>query len=97
MYYRLNSIIGLFDTDIKNDERFDVLKNPDNGEPDKVSQHDAEMFKKALYVGIPKKDWKKTVFDQSHNDLALEVAQKSIVLLKNEGDLFRSKKKSIKR
>ncbi|MDO6519456.1 glycoside hydrolase family 3 N-terminal domain-containing protein [Zobellia uliginosa] len=89
--------LGLFDTDIKNDERFDVLKNPDNGEPGKVSQHDAEMFKKALYVGIPKKDWKKTVFDQSHNDLALEVAQKSIVLLKNEGNLLPLKKEKYKK
>ncbi len=89
--------LGLFDNDIEADDRFDVLKYPNNGEPDKVTQHDAEMFKKALYVGLPKKDWQKTVFQQSHNDLALEVAHKSIVLLKNEGNLLPIDKKTYKK
>lgn len=80
--------LGLFNGDIKLDDRFDVIKHPINGEPDKVSQQDAEMFKKALYVGIPKDNWKDIVSNQKHNDLALEVAHKAIVLLKNEGNLL---------
>ncbi|WP_303318331.1 glycoside hydrolase family 3 N-terminal domain-containing protein [Flavivirga abyssicola] len=88
--------MGLFDRDVSEDDRFDVIKHPDNGEPDKVSQHDAEMFKKALYVGIPKENWRETVFDQEHNDLALEVAHKSIVLLKNENRILPIQKKKYK-
>ncbi len=89
--------MGLFDKDVSKDERFDVIKHPDHGEPDKVSQQDAEMFKKALYVGIPEDDWRETVFNQDHNDLALEVAHKSIVLLKNEEHLLPLKKGSYKK
>ena len=84
--------MGLFDGDIEADDRFDVIKYPDNGEPKKVSQHDAEMFKKALYVGIPRDDKDEVVNNQKHNDLALEVAHKSIVLLKNENNILPLKK-----
>lgn len=80
--------MGLFDGDIAADDMFDVIKHPDNGEPEKVSQHDAEMFKKALYVGVPKKNVKKIVNNKAHNDLALEVSHKSIVLLKNDNNLL---------
>jgi len=77
--------LGLFDENISLNDRFDVIKHPDNGEPKKlVSQHDAEMFKKSLYVGIPRNNWRKIVFDKKSDSLALEVAHKSIVLLKNE-------------
>lgn len=88
--------MGLFDGDILADERFDVIKYPENGEPEKVSMHDAEMFKKALYVGIPKKNWCEIVFDQKHNELALEVAHKSIVLLKNENHILPIRKDQYK-
>ncbi|TNJ41501.1 glycoside hydrolase family 3 C-terminal domain-containing protein [Tamlana fucoidanivorans] len=89
--------LGLFDADVTLDDRFDVIKYPDNGEPEKVSQHDAEMFKKALYVGLAKENWKDIVDNQEHNDLALEVAHKGIVLLKNEDNLLPlSKEKSKK-
>ncbi len=89
--------LGLFDADVTLDDRFDVIKHPDNGEPKKVSQYDAEMFKKALYVGLAKDNWKEIVSNQKHNDLALEVAHKGIVLLKNEDNLLPlSKKKSKK-
>ncbi|NMH88390.1 glycoside hydrolase family 3 N-terminal domain-containing protein [Flavivirga algicola] len=89
--------LGLFDADVTLDDRFDVIKHPDNGEPEKVSQHDAEMFKKALYVGLAKDNWKDIVSNQKHNDLALEVAHKGIVLLKNEGNLLPLSKKKNKK
>ncbi len=89
--------MGLFDNDISKDEKFDVIKHPNNGDPEKISQHDAEMFKKALYVGIPKKNWKKTVFDKQHNDLALEVAHKAMVLLKNENQILPLSKEKYKK
>ena len=84
--------MGLFDGVIEADDRFDVIKYPDNGEPEKVSQHDAEMFKKALYVGISREDKDEVVNSEEHNKLALEVAHKSIVLLKNENQLLPLKK-----
>jgi beta-glucosidase len=89
--------LGLFDHDISKDDRFDVIKYPKNGEPNQVSQHDAEMFKKALYVGIRKDNWKEIINNPMHNDLALEVAQKAIVLLKNEDNLLPLSKNKYKK
>lgn len=75
-------------TEVKDDDRFDVIKNPKNTAAKNVSQSDAEMVEKANYVGSYKKNWREVVLNPEHDKLALEVAHKSVVLLKNDANIL---------
>ncbi|WP_294617777.1 glycoside hydrolase family 3 N-terminal domain-containing protein [uncultured Bacteroides sp.] len=73
---------------VKEDERFDVIKNPKNTASKEVSQSDAEMFEKANYIGNHKKNWRDVVLNPEHDKFALKVAHQSVVLLKNSHNIL---------
>ncbi|MDT0650642.1 glycoside hydrolase family 3 C-terminal domain-containing protein [Autumnicola edwardsiae] len=70
------------------DERFDMILHPENGKPKAISFEDSEMFSKADYFGVPRNNYKEILNSPAHNQLALEVARKSITLLKNDNQLL---------
>ena len=70
------------------DERFDMILHPEYGKPEAISFEDAEMTAKADYYGVPLDNFKEILNTPAHDDLALEVARKSIILMKNEGSLL---------
>lgn len=69
-------------------ERFDLIKRPERRAANSYSQDYAEQFEKATYYAVPRYDVDEVLNDSSHAQLALEVAHKSIILLKNEKSLL---------
>jgi len=56
-----------------------------------VRGHDPEVteyFNTLHRLAIPRPGWKKIIYDPEHDHLALEVARKALILLKNEGNLL---------
>ncbi|MDP4289656.1 MAG: glycoside hydrolase family 3 N-terminal domain-containing protein [Bacteroidota bacterium] len=88
MVLRAKFSLGLFESDIPVNEKFDLIKHPENRPSGSLSQEDAEHYEKATYVGEPRKDYKEIIYDKSHQDLALEVAHKATILLKNQNHLL---------
>ncbi len=80
--------IGVFDKDVTVDDRFDVIKYPANGEVRAMSQHEAEMYQKAAYYGTPRDNYRDVLSNKAHDELALKIAERSMILLKNENNVL---------
>lgn len=81
---RAKTDMGLFESKEQLSDGFDVIAHPENGNPKTIREEDIEIFAKALYVGSPRENCSQVINDPAHNEMALEVARKAIVLLKNE-------------
>jgi len=88
MVLKAKFALGLFESDAHLNERFDLIKHPENRPSGSLSQEDAERYEKATYVGVPNDDCNKVINDPAHANLALEVAHESITLLKNQNNLL---------
>lgn len=88
MVLRAKFAMGLFETDVPVNEKDDLIKHPENRTAKNFTQEYAEMFEKATDVSVKRKDYIEVINDTKHQLLALEVAHKSIVLLKNENHLL---------
>ncbi len=80
--------LGLMQSKEQLDERFDWLAYPQYSNAKILSDEEAEMSAKADYFGRPVKNYRKIINDPAHDALALEVARKSVVLLKNEANIL---------
>jgi beta-glucosidase len=80
--------LRLFETESLKDDMFDMVKHPENRPYGSLSPEDAENYEKATFTGLARTDLETVINDEQHRALALEVAHKSIVLLKNEGGLL---------
>lgn len=56
-----------------------------------------DYFNKLHRLGVPRADWEKTIYNQDHDQLALEVARKAVTLLKNDGNLLPLSKRGLRR
>lgn len=80
--------LGLFESDKDLIDRFDLIKHPEMRPAGSYTQDYAERYEKASYNGSPRSDLNEVLNNPDHAKLALEVAHKSIVLLKNEKSIL---------
>ena len=97
MVLRAKFNLGLFESDKELIDRFDLIKHPEKRAAGSFSQEYVEQFEKATYYGVPRSDLNEVLNAPSHTKLALDVAHKSIVLLKNDKSILPLDKEKMKR
>jgi beta-glucosidase len=80
--------LGLMDSKEQLDPRFDMLQGEQYQLDHNIKNEEIELVTKNGYFGIPWKNYKEIINSPAHDELALEVARKSVVLLKNNENIL---------
>ncbi|MGQ7869222.1 glycoside hydrolase family 3 N-terminal domain-containing protein [Sunxiuqinia sp. sy24] len=90
VYYVLKAKydLGLMDSKEQLDARFDVLEGEQYRRDHNIKDEEIELVTKNGYFGIPREGYREVINSPLHDELALEVARKSVVLLKNEDNIL---------
>ncbi|MDP4272932.1 MAG: glycoside hydrolase family 3 C-terminal domain-containing protein [Bacteroidota bacterium] len=89
--------LGLFESDKAYNDKFDLIKHPEKRVAGSYSQDYVEQFQKANYYGVSRPNLNEVLNDPTHARLALDVAHKSIILLKNQNSLLPLDKNKIRK